>query len=213
MTDKGQGQYDREYARCPCFWGVEPGKFVRLLCDHMASGRVLDLGAGEGKNAIFLAQLGFQVVAVECSLYALRNFKARLGRMPDPIASKIEIVQRDVLHYTPPGKFDAVIAYGLLHCLPGMTAINAVVQMMQAATRPSGFNVAVTFTDPLGVPEAQPYLRPTLVPEGYLAGVYSTWKLISYENETIQEMHPTSRVMHRHSLCRLLARRPPHGKR
>jgi cyclopropane fatty-acyl-phospholipid synthase-like methyltransferase len=178
----------------------------------MAPGRVLDLGAGEGKNAIFLAQLGFQVLAVECSSYALRNFKARLGRLPHSTASRVEIVQRDVLRYTPPKQFDAVIAYGLLHCLPNMTALNGVVQMMQAATRPSGFNVAVTFTDRLPVPGVHAYLEPTLIPEGYLSSLYSSWELICHENETIEEVHPTSQVTHTHSLCRLLARRPQHGQ-
>src|SRR4051794_41019534 len=106
---KGLGQYDFEYAQCCCFWGTEPGKYARLLPTHLSNGCVLDLGAGEGKNAIYLATLGFEIIAVECSQYALKNFRERLGSLSPHISKRIEIVHADVRTYEPPKQVDAVV--------------------------------------------------------------------------------------------------------
>ena len=211
MISKGLGQYDSEYANCSCFWGAEPGKYVNLLLEHLSGGRVLDLGAGEGKNAIHLAALGFDVIAVECSRFAITNFARRLNNLDSAVRARIEMAADDVLKYQPSGTFEGVIAYGLLHCLPNLEKVDAVVQMMKIATSPGGYNVIATFTNRLPVPVIHHYLEATLISENYLTTRYSDWTVLSYENELIEEVHPTSRIPHKHSICRLLARRDYDG--
>jgi cyclopropane fatty-acyl-phospholipid synthase-like methyltransferase len=203
----GVGQYDQEYAQCPCFWGTDPGKYVQRLPDHLRTGKVLDLGAGEGKNAVYLASKGFDVVAVECSEYAIQNFESRLRDVGTAVADRIQIVREDVTAFAPSESFDAVIAYGLLHCLSSYSIICNVVAKMQECTRPGGMNVVVTFTDTLPVPSAQAYLEPTLLPPGELQRLYAHWVTLDSEDDVITETHPTSTVSHSHSLCRLLARK------
>jgi cyclopropane fatty-acyl-phospholipid synthase-like methyltransferase len=203
----GIGQYDQEYAQCPCFWGTAPGKYVLQLPDSLTSGRVLDLGAGEGKNAVYLASKGFEVVAVDCSEYAIRNFRSRLRDVDPAVANRIEIMCQDVTAYVPSRSFDLVIAYGLLHCLPSYATVCRVVSMMQECTLPGGTNVVVTFTDKLPVPSAQAYLEPTLLPQGGLQKLYAHWEVVKCEDDVITETHPTSTMSHSHSLCRLLARK------
>lgn len=204
---KGLGQYDLEYRKCSCFWGIEPSKYVRMLPQNLAAGRVLDLGAGEGKNAIFLGSHGFEVVAVECSEYALAHFRARLRELKDGVGERLRIVQADVNKYAPEGEFDVVIAYGLLHCLSSVTAVHDVVRTMQGCTRLGGLNVVATFTSVLPVPDVHRYLEPTLLRQGELEGLYSRWEILSCENEILEEAHPTTQVLHKHSICRLMARK------
>ncbi|MGD0208726.1 MAG: methyltransferase domain-containing protein [Verrucomicrobiota bacterium] len=93
--NKGLGQYDQEYAACHCFWGRQPAKYIRLLVKHLSEGRILDLGAGEGKNSLFLAERGFHIVAVECSQYAIANFKRRLREVAPSVRNRIQIVATD----------------------------------------------------------------------------------------------------------------------
>lgn len=70
------GGYDEGYKRCACFWGNKPGKLVEQYLLKLPEGTgmtALDLGCGEGKNAIALANAGFHVTAVDCSNAALET--------------------------------------------------------------------------------------------------------------------------------------------
>jgi len=70
------GGYDDGYRRSPCFWGTTPGSLVRLLADLVPSFegfQILDAGCGEGKNAIFFAQRGAAVKAIDVSSLAFQN--------------------------------------------------------------------------------------------------------------------------------------------
>jgi len=209
MNEKGLGQYDTEYLKCDCFWGTQPGKFVKIIPSIAEPGTVLDLGCGEGKNAIFLAEHGFTVLAVDCSDPALRNFRKRLSQFPQSVSERIIIIHEDARTYAPRLEFSIVIAYGLLHCLSERTSVDDLIVKMRECTREGGLNVAVAFTDALGVPDVQDYLEPTLLPVGYLESRYSDWAMVAAENEIIEETHPTSAVAHKHSLCRIIARKPP----
>lgn len=201
------GQYDSEYQNCSCFWGTSPGKYVELLLKYLKKGTVLDLGAGEGKNSIFIAQQGMTVTAVDCSVPGLKNFKKRLDEMPLDIKNRISIINSDVKQYDPSQKFDAVIAYGLLHCLPSQNDIDALITKMKSWTIDGGYNVVVSFTPHIPVPESQNYLKPTFVIPRKLLSAYEDWRILHFEEDTITETHPTTNQSHSHSLCRLLAQR------
>ena len=75
----------------------------------LAAGRAIDLGTGEGRNAIWLAERGWQVTAVDFSAAGL----ARAGRLAAERGVSVDWVQADLLDYQPaPGRYDLVlIAY------------------------------------------------------------------------------------------------------
>ena len=63
--------WDERYAETELVWSAGPNAFVaRELTGHPV-GRALDLAAGEGRNALWLAEQGFEVEAVEFSEVAL----------------------------------------------------------------------------------------------------------------------------------------------
>jgi SAM-dependent methyltransferase len=55
--------------------------------------RVLDLGCGSGVNAVWLAQQGFEVTAVDFSPLAIEKARERVRR----VGVKVELIQADVL--------------------------------------------------------------------------------------------------------------------
>jgi hypothetical protein len=79
---------------------------------------------------------------------------------------------------------------------------------MQGSTVGGGYNVVVSFTNSLPVPAVHDYLEPTLLEVGELEALYSSWQLVDSENAVIEEEHPTTKVLHKHSVCRLIARKP-----
>ena len=54
-------------------YGMEPNEFVRTHAQALRRGNILSLCEGEGRNAVFLAQLGHTVAAVDGSEVGLKN--------------------------------------------------------------------------------------------------------------------------------------------
>lgn len=210
---KNAGQYDDEYSKCPCFWGSEPSKYAKLIPNYISSGNALDLGAGEGKNSFYLASLEFDVTAVEISFYAVRNFIDQMIKEEEKskdISEKINIICADVknIKKLTNQKFDVVIAYGLLHCFSSKKEIAKFIKDIKSITKKGGINVICTFTDGLPVPKIQEYLIPTLLGKEELKNkYYKDWKILNYEHGVIEHTHPTSKTMHQHSLCRMIAKK------
>ncbi|MGC9346424.1 MAG: class I SAM-dependent methyltransferase, partial [Candidatus Bathyarchaeales archaeon] len=69
MTD----YFERLYAEKACKWGVKPDFILVHFLDLLSKGLVLDLGMGEGRNAIFLAQNGFDVEGIDISKTAVNR--------------------------------------------------------------------------------------------------------------------------------------------
>ena len=72
-------QWDRRYDREIYVYGKEPVAFLVDAVDRLRPGAALDLAAGEGRNAVYLAQRGFEVTAVDVSAKGLEKCAA-LGR-------------------------------------------------------------------------------------------------------------------------------------
>jgi hypothetical protein len=51
--------WDRRYAASEGVWGAEPNVWVAQELNGLAPGRALDLGAGEGRHAVWLAERGW----------------------------------------------------------------------------------------------------------------------------------------------------------
>jgi SAM-dependent methyltransferase len=111
-------EWDARYAEHELVWGAEPNRFVVEAFEHLPSRRALDIATGEGRNAIWLAELGWQVTAVDFSPVAIE----RARRLADGRGLSVEWVTADVVTYQPPPRsFDAVIV-AYLHLLPPQRA-------------------------------------------------------------------------------------------
>ena len=75
-------EWDERYAGTDLVWSAEPNRFVAEEVADLEPGRAVDLGAGEGRNAIHLARLGWQVTAVDFSQVALDKGRAVAGDVP-----------------------------------------------------------------------------------------------------------------------------------
>jgi len=65
--------WDARYAETELVWSAEPNRFVETELAALAPGRALDLAAGEGRNAIWLATRGWTVTVVDFSRVALEK--------------------------------------------------------------------------------------------------------------------------------------------
>jgi len=126
-------QWDDRYASTDLVWTAEPNVFVVRELAGLQPGRALDLGAGEGRNAIWLAEHGWQVTAVDFSGVALAK-AARLAAGRG--VTGITWVTADLRGYQPPpGSFDLVLlAY--IHLPPAES--DALLHAAATALAPGG---------------------------------------------------------------------------
>ncbi|HEY4606134.1 MAG TPA: class I SAM-dependent methyltransferase, partial [Acidimicrobiia bacterium] len=69
--------WDQRYLEADRLWSATPNLFVADRLRHLAPGRGLDLAAGEGRNAIWLASLGWKMTAVDFSEVAVARGSAQ----------------------------------------------------------------------------------------------------------------------------------------
>ncbi len=57
--------YEKIYSRSELYWGEQPSDLVKRFAELAPEGVALDLGMGEGRDLLYLASEGFEVVGVE----------------------------------------------------------------------------------------------------------------------------------------------------
>jgi SAM-dependent methyltransferase len=94
----------------PPWVGQARSELVQLVTSgDLLPGRVIDLGCGEGDNAIFLAQHGFQVTAVDFSPAAIAKAKTKAR----DAAAAVDFVIDDLTRLSGvSGQFDLLVDYG-----------------------------------------------------------------------------------------------------
>jgi SAM-dependent methyltransferase len=84
--------WDHRYRSDEYAYGTEPNDFLRAEAHRIPPGPVLCLADGEGRNGVFLAELGYQVTAVDLSLEGLRKAE----RLAQSRGVVIETLQADL---------------------------------------------------------------------------------------------------------------------
>ncbi|MBH0778169.1 SAM-dependent methyltransferase [Nocardia bovistercoris] len=89
-------------------WSGEPNPLLVREAADLAPGRALDLGCGEGGDAIWLAARGWQVTAVDISATALARTAEHAAQAG--VGERIVTAEHDLRHSFPDGAFDLVSA-------------------------------------------------------------------------------------------------------
>jgi SAM-dependent methyltransferase len=89
--------WNARYAQKELLWTAEPNRAFAAEVSGLAPGRALDVACGEGRNAVWLAEQGWRVTAVDFSDVAL----AKAERLAASRAVEVEWVLADVLAYEP----------------------------------------------------------------------------------------------------------------
>jgi SAM-dependent methyltransferase len=98
--------WNQRYADAELVWSADANRFLVQEVADLPPGRALDLGAGEGRNAIWLAERGWRVTAVDFSGIGLQ--KAR--RLAEARGVEVNWIEADLRSYSPArGAFDLVV--------------------------------------------------------------------------------------------------------
>lgn len=171
---------------------------------------VLDLGCGDGRDAIPLARAGHRVTAVDRSRWALAALRRAAVREGSSIEDEeplgIEVVEADLSTMCPLDDYDLIIAHGVLHLLPPEER-DSLMERMKKHTKPGGWNVIAAFTDRIPPPPDIAALCQGLLEEEELLLRYGDWEIDAFRSYTLEDRHPAG-ITHTHPINKLVARRP-----
>jgi SAM-dependent methyltransferase len=152
MTTGDQVRWDRQHAAG--HGSDHASGFLKeiLLSDSwpIPRGRALDIATGKGRNAIFLAEQGFDVVAIDVSPVALDEARQRAAGKSSSISWQQADLERIQL---PEATYDLVVDFNYLQ--------RSLIPQIKAALKPGGHAIFETYLigqEILGHPKNPAYL-------------------------------------------------------
>ncbi|ANF83057.1 tellurite resistance methyltransferase TehB [Acinetobacter sp. NCu2D-2] len=165
-------------------YGLTPTHSEMVMAKpYLTGGRALDVGCGQGRNALYLNQMGYEVDAWDVNPNSLDKLKQIIAVEG---IQNIQAAQRD-LNADPSisGSYDFICCTVVMMFLEAQT-VPALIAQMQQATKLNGYNLIVCVMDTDDIPAQSDF--PFAFKQGQLSELYQGWKLIKY-NEDVGELH------------------------
>lgn len=149
----------------------KPTPMLVDIAANLNPGAALDAGCGNGRNSVYLAEMGWYVTALDTDLEAIQQ----LNLVVKKENLNIEAFQKDLRDFDSSDKFDLIVCSMVLHFLPKKD-IKPVVESLKAKTKTGGTNIVTAFTNknPDGI-------RPYLFAPNELREFYEDWQIETYE--------------------------------
>jgi SAM-dependent methyltransferase len=173
--EEARERWDRRYAesgdsapaRAPSEWLAENEDLLRA---HAGPGRrALDVAAGSGRNALYLAELGFEVEAVDISEVGLARLRAAADERGLPVHTRVADLESDGLG---PGAYELVVNLNYLQ--------RDLFDPLRAALAPGGLLLFETF-GPAHLAELGKRVSPEFVlGPGELRDAFAALRIVRY---------------------------------
>lgn len=116
MTDDARERWNERYLARPRVWSGSPNPVLVAETSTLAAGRALDIGCGEGADALWLAERGWQVLGIDVSDVAIDRARDEAHSRTVPggpgLAGSAEFRRADLREWVPEHRaFDLVIAF------------------------------------------------------------------------------------------------------
>jgi tellurite methyltransferase len=166
-----------------------PSPLVVQFLGGLTPGVALDLAAGPGRNALYLAQHGWQVTAVDGSPVGIDLLLARARDRKLVIEARAIDLEANELE-VPPASYDLVLSCYYLQ--------RSLIPPIKSALRPGGLLIAIVHV----AGADQPQGTPTRAYPGELRGFFTGWRILHY-----REGEP-GESCHLHAVAELVAQKP-----
>ena len=177
-------------------YGLNPAHSeVVEACQIIEPCDTLDMGCSNGRNAVYLGQIGFNVTAIDANPSAIDMLKSIIN---EEGLTNIKAKVYDINHAS------LGVDYGFIACTVTLmfldpARVDAVISDMQERTLPGGYNLIVCAMSTEEYP--CPVSFPFTLNVGQLREVYEGWELIKY-NEDVGTMHHGAKLQFATTLAR-----------
>ncbi len=97
--------WNKRYSASDYVWTDKANQFVETHLADLPAGQAIDLAAGEGRNAVWLASKGWRVTAVDFSTTGLE----KAARLAADHGVTVDFIEADATAYQPPASVDLVV--------------------------------------------------------------------------------------------------------
>lgn len=200
------GEREQVYERDEYYWGKEPSTLAEITAKYapfIFSGRTLiDLGAGEGRDAVFFAERGFDVYAMDRSPAGLK----KCDRLADEREVPITSIEGDVNDFEFPTSIDVIHSSGVLHYIQPENR-NRQFSRFKRDTTAGGLHSILVFVDHPEIPLAPDLSENvSLYERDELQEYYSDWELLHSEERIFDD--DSGGEPHQHAGRIVIARKP-----
>lgn len=199
--------YDKRYNTEEYYWGLKPNRIcydIMKILPPIKPYRVLDIGCGEGKDAVFFAKCGYAVTAFDISKQGIEKAK----RLAEYNQVEVGLFQADLYDYRPDAEYDIIFSSGVLHFLP-QTARKELCDSLKSHTADSGINAMNVFVQKPFINRAPDRTRDEEKRHpwhsGELFGYYHDWLFHTCREEVFD--CNSGGTPHKHCMDTLIAQR------
>lgn len=199
--------YDKEYEKPEYYWGLKHSELAEqvvniLQRDSQNTIKLLDVGSGEGRDAIYFAQCGYVVDALEISLPGIEKIEHYSHSTGHPVNA----IQADLIDYALVNDYDVIYSMGALQFLPPRLRQRQFEQYKKF-TRPHGIHAHLVFVEKPFIAVAPDWqTNEYFYKSGDLACFYHDWEIL-LSGEAIVECE-SAHIPHRHALSYIIAQKP-----
>lgn len=136
MDSRNVTAWNQRYADSELVWSAAPNIWVEQLTQDLPPGKALDIAAGEGRNALWLAGRGWHATAVDFSAVALQRARSLAEKQLGDDAGSLETVEADVEAWVPQQRSYDLVLVVYLH-LPKQQR-SAIMRAAAEAVAPGG---------------------------------------------------------------------------
>ncbi len=162
----------------------KPSDVVTKINKYLKGGSVLDLGAGDGRNSLYLAKQGFSVTAVDFSAVAM----AKLENLAEEKNLKITTVVSDVTSLTIKDSYEAILVIQLFHNLTKPEVLN-LIKKIKSQTKQGGLNILEFITPDSDFYDVNWDSGHFYSSKEEILELYSGWQLLESENRNWEASH------------------------
>lgn len=184
-------------------FSIQPNATVKEfehLLDKQSS--ILEVGCGEGQNAIYMAQQSF------CNIDAFdlsENGIAKLKRICSANNVQINAFVADLTTYNFEKAYDMVMCFGTLHFV-SKNDWKAFLTRAKDHTNIGGIHIMQIFTDSVPASDDIAPFAIGLAKDGEIKELYSDWEILQFKSYVFEDEHPNV-PKHLHASNKIVARR------
>jgi len=172
MNDQIRDQYNSIYSSEDNIFDDVPVDVVTRLFKYIASGSVLDVGGGVGRNALYLAKRGYDVSIFDISEVGIDKLNLSAKEKGLNISTKVVDITKEGIG----NMYDAIINTSVLHHID-TESTKKIIGDMQSHTNIGGVNIIVTFSDNGDLYERAKKSGRFYPSEEIMREIYSEWKI------------------------------------